>query len=166
MTRIADLPNVLLDVPTGVPNETNVLPPARQQFPKVSLLLPATTQNHAPTMATPMTASGGQRPVTVADVDKGPPGRIGARPTSVSACVAFRDDGTRKMLGSMVASPPPPWFYSSQELDPNSFATARPPPQKKPKTGTSTQTRGGKAQKKWPGLCWQQGEQGGEGRWK
>ena len=57
MPRIADDLNVRLDVSMDEPTETIVLPPA-EQFPQVNLVfepVPATAQNHGPTMARPTT---------------------------------------------------------------------------------------------------------------
>jgi hypothetical protein len=97
MPRIADVLNVRLDVSMDEPTETIVLPPA-EQFPQVNLVfepaVPATAQNHGPTMARPTTSSGGQYPATAVE-GKEPPDCGGAPPTGVSTFVACYDDGTR-----------------------------------------------------------------------
>jgi len=58
MPRIADLLNVRLVVATDEPTEQTVLPPAEQFPQQVNLVfepVPATAQNHGPTMARPTT---------------------------------------------------------------------------------------------------------------
>ena len=98
MPRIAAVLNVRLDVSMDEPTETIVLPPA-EQFPQVNLVfepaVPATAQNHGPTMARPTTGFGGQYPITAADGSKEPPG---CELAPVSTFVACCDDGTRNTV--------------------------------------------------------------------
>jgi hypothetical protein len=101
MPRIADVLNVRLDVSMDEPTETIVLPPA-EQFPQVNLVfepaVPATAQNHGPTMARPTTGFGGQYTVTAVELGKEPSGCEGAPPIGVSTFVACCDDGTRNTV--------------------------------------------------------------------
>jgi len=92
MPRISTVLNVRLGLRTGVPDERTVLPPV-EPLPEVL----ASAQKHNPTMG-PTTGSGGQYPVTAADVGKEPPGGDGAPSTGVSTFVACCDEGTRNKV--------------------------------------------------------------------